>query len=190
MVKKFTYLSLFATAPHKRFSLQEFQEVFKTPHQTIKKYLDKFVKKRILLEDKRKRFLFYSINLENPMTFDALSICEKLRLQKRLDEDLLLYGFYYDVIPHLDKITLIIFGSATNSSKYNDIDLLAIGKNADIKKLKKTINSFERTYNKTVHFHEAKPRELSEIFIHELINKHIILNNHDSVLRFLHRQIK
>jgi hypothetical protein len=102
MVNKFTYLSMFATKPKEKFSLQEFQDYFKIPHQTIKKHFEEFVKLRILKKDKRKRFLFYSLNLENPITLDALSICEKLRLQKRLDEEIqFLVGVRLKVAPRL-----------------------------------------------------------------------------------------
>lgn len=190
MVNKYTYLSLFATQPEKQFSLQEFEDHFKKPHQTIKRYLDEFVKQRVLIEDRRKKFLFYSLNLKNSLTFDSLSICEKLRMQERLKEDILLDAFYYELSTYLGKSTFIIFGSASNSKKYNDIDLLFSGTNVEMKKIRETIKSFEQTYGKEIHFHESKIRNLSEVFRQELIRKHIILNNHDSAISELFQKNK
>jgi predicted nucleotidyltransferase len=188
MVNYYTYLSMFTANPTAQFSLQEFEDEFKKPHQTIKKYFDELVKKKILIEDKRKRFLFYSLNLKNPLTYDFLSICEKLRLQSRLEEDKLLDALYYELSNHLREDTFIIFGSAVNSSKYNDIDLLVSANKESIKEIVETLKSFEKNYGKKIHFHDSSIRNLSETFRQELIKKHIILNNHDSVIAELYRK--
>jgi predicted nucleotidyltransferase len=188
MVNYYTYLRMFTANPTAQFSLQEFEDEFKKPHQTIKKNFDELVKKKILLEDKRKRFLFYSLNLKNPLTYDFLSICEKLRLQSRLEEDKLLDALYYELSEHLKEGTFIIFGSAVNSSKYNDIDLLVSANKESMKEIAETLKSFEKIYGKKIHFHDSSIRNLSETFRQELIKKHIILNNHDSVIAELYRK--
>lgn len=182
MVKKYTYLEPFLQTPKKTYSLQELEEFFATPHQTIKKQVTKLVEENILIEDKRKRFLFYTINLENPLTLDAISITEKIRLQKRLQEEPLLQQLYEELSPFFNNTNILLFGSAT-TTKFNDIDLIIIGKN---KEIKKKILLFEQTFNKPIEALYTNFRNISETLHKEIIKKHIIFNNHDYFTKHLY----
>ena len=185
MVKKYTYLALFAYNPSEKFSLQEFEEHHKKPHQTIKKYLDMLVQERIIVEDKRKRFRFYKLNLENPLTLDALSIFEKERLRLRLKEDLLLSHLYEELSEYFDRCSFLVFGSATTQKKYNDIDIICFGKD---KNLLKKVELFEFTFGKEIELLETNPRNISEVLYGELIKKHLIFNNHDYFVKYLFKK--
>ncbi|MCK5234749.1 MAG: hypothetical protein KAJ88_02805, partial [Candidatus Aenigmarchaeota archaeon] len=66
MVRNYTYLEIYLDNLDKKVSLSEFEKYFKRPHQTVKNQLKILVKEKILIEDKRTRFLFYEINKDNP----------------------------------------------------------------------------------------------------------------------------
>jgi len=182
MVKEFTYLSLFAQAPARSFSLQEFEDHHGTPHQTVRRYLDRLVRQGVLVEDKRKRFRFYRLVPDNPFTLDALSICEKLRLRQRLTDDPLFEELYISLSKYFPTCKFLLFGSATTAQEYNDFDVLCFG---DCAAAEKTVGDFEKAFGKPVELLGTTPRSVSDTLRGELINKHIILNDHDWFVRYL-----
>lgn len=185
MVNKYTYLALFAYEPHKQFSLQELEEYHHIPHQTIRRQLDVLVQEKILIENKRKKFRFYQLNIDNPLTLDALSIYEKERLKERLEEDSLLNKLYEELSTHFDKCSFLIFGSSTKEKKYEDIDIICFGKD---KTLLKKVELFEFTFGKEIELLETSPRNITEILYKELIKKHLIFNNHDYFVKYLFKK--
>ena len=147
MVNIYTYFGIFLEDAHKQVGLNDFERYFKRPHQTIKAHLDVLVASRILLQDKRKRFLFYRLNLENPLTYEYLVVCEKQRLMEFLKKELLL-RLYETLYPGFKNSKILIFGSATNSREYSDIDILIITKD---NKIRETLRKFELTYSVKIH---------------------------------------
>ena len=168
----------------KKISLSEFEAYFKIPHQTIKNHLTQFTKFKILTEEKKERFLYYSLNLKNPLTNEYLSLCEKERLIKFLGQNTLFLRLYNELAAYSRSNKMLLFGSATKGKDYQDIDLLILSKNEDIKK---TINQFEETYSVKIHLTLTEEKYLRESFVIEIKKKHVILNEHDYFIRLLYK---
>ncbi|MFH1072654.1 MAG: hypothetical protein V1743_04460 [Nanoarchaeota archaeon] len=182
MVNNYTYLGLFLDDPSKQVNLQEFENIYKKPHQTIRRHLNVLVKESILIEMRMGKFVFYKLNKNNPLLLSYLSICEKERtflflknpLFKRLHELL---------APSFNVANVLVFGSAAVSKNYNDIDLLVLSGD---KNVWMALEGFEKIYHKKLHIVKTEEKDLTTTFITEITKKHIILNNHDYFVRLLY----
>ena len=183
MVSFYTYLEIYLDDLHKRVSLSEFEKKFKKPHQTIKSHLQELVDAKILLCEKKERFLFFSLNLQNPLTKEFLVMCEKERLFLFLQKTLFkrLYEFLSEF---LNNNKVLIFGSSVKNDKFSDIDLLIISKD---EKIKKRINEFSKTYNVKIHCIQTEVKDVTESFKIELKKNHICLNNHEFFVEVLYK---
>jgi predicted nucleotidyltransferase len=181
MVHFYTYLRVYLGDFNKFFSLGDFEKLFKIPHQTIKRSLSILVKKKVLIEEKKGKFLFYTLNINNPLSYEYLSICEK---EKTFDflENKLFYLLYEKLFPFFLNKSFVIFGSAANSKSFNDIDLLVFEKSKD-SMIETVIHDFESEYSIKVHVIETDEKNIKGGFIHEVKKNHIILNNHDYFVR-------
>ncbi len=180
MVNFFTYLEIYLDNLRKEVKLSEFERFFSDAHQKIKPRLAKLVKRNILIINKKERFLYYHLNLTNPITIEYILMCEKNRTIELLQKQPLLNRLYEHIRPF--NINLLIFGSAATDNKFNDIDLLILGKEYP----KKIIKNFEQTYNIKVHTVNTNKSAITKTFLEELRKKHIILSNHDLFVRLLY----
>lgn len=187
MVHFYTYLEMFLDDLHKQISLIEFEKHFKKPHQTIKRHLKFLTKSKILIEDKKNKFLFYKLNLENPLLFEYLSICEKERTFKHIENPL--FNRLYELIsPEFKNSNILIFGSSATKKTFNDIDILILNKTAsENNNLKKELNLFEQTYSIKLHIIWTNRKTLTKTFKKEILKNHIILNNHDYFVKILYK---
>lgn len=183
MVSFYTYLGVYLDDLNKSVSLGEFENQLKKPHQTIKQHLTNLVKEKVLIESKRGRFLFYTLNKSNLSLVEYLSVCEKERLFDFL-KDPLFFRLYNQVSPHLNTNPVLIFGSAVGSKKYNDVDILVISKD---KKILSALKDFEKTYSVKLHIVQTGEKSLTESFIRELKKRHIIFSSHTYFLRLMHK---
>ncbi len=185
MVKKVTYsriMGLFLEDYSRRVYLREIADELKKPHQTVKPYIKELVRKNILSEKKHGKFLEYALNFKNKLIYDYLTIAEKEKTQEFIEDNPLASILYEKLSSFFGDNTFIIFGSSVNGiKKGNDLDLFVIGKN-----VKDEIKEFEDIYSKKIHLIHAKTlKEVSLTFIKEVYKKHIILNNTESVLKFI-----
>src|SRR3989339_123509 len=183
MVRFYTYLELYLDDLRKKVSLSEFEEYFKISHQTIKGRISDFVRNKIIIEEKKARFIYYSLNLANPLTKEYISLCEKERTLEFLDKNAIFSRMYYHLSEYFMDNKILIFGSAIIEKRYNDVDLLIISRDNTIKK---TIKHFEETYSLKVHSTQPEERYLQESFINEIKKKHIILNEHDYFIKVIY----
>ncbi len=185
MVRKITnteIIGLFLTDYSKRYYLREMADLLKKPHQTIKPYLWSLVKESILLKNERKNITEYSLNFNNTRIYDYLTIAEKDKFFRKINEDTLIRILFEKFAVFFRSNTFIIFGSAVNKIQPNsDIDLLVVGK----QKITKYIDDFESIYNKKIHKIQInKLNDLTLTLAKEIYKKHLILNNTEEVIRF------
>ena len=185
MVKKITYskiIGLFLSDYSRKVYLGEVAGELKKPHQTVKPYILKLVKKNILAEKKHGKFLEYALNFKNKLIYDYLTIAEKEKTQYFIEDNPLADILYEKLSSFFKDSTFIIFGSSVNGiKKGNDLDLFVVGKN-----IKEEIKEFQDIYSKKIHLIHAKIlKEVSLTFIKEIYKKHVILNNTEAVLRFM-----
>lgn len=184
MVRFYTYLEVYLGDLSKSVSLSEFESHFKTPHQTIKKHLEQFTKTKILIEEKKERFLFYKLNLDNPLTKEYLILCEKERLLAFLEKNTLFLRLYQELSQFFKDSKILLFGSSTEKKDYADIDLLIISKNKDIKPV---LKKFQETYSVKIHAVQTEEKDLTKALIQEIKQKHIIFNNHEYFMEVLYK---
>ena len=185
MVRKITnteIIGLFLTDYSKRYYLREMSVLLKKPHQTIKPHLDALVKENILLKNERKNITEYSLNFNNKRIYDYLTIAEKDKFFKRINEDTLIKILSEKFAVFFRSNTFIIFGSAVNKIQPDsDIDLLVIGK----QNITKYTDDFAKIYNKKIHKIQInKLNNLTLTLAKEIYKKHLILNNTEEVIRF------
>ena len=105
-----------------------------------------------------------------------------------MDQDVLIRVLFEKLSDFFAKSTLIIFGSAVEKlHKGSDIDLLMVG-NEDISGLKK---DFEDIYNKKIHLIQVKSMNcMTDALFHEIRNRHMILNNTETIVRIFGGRIR
>ena len=185
MVKKITcskIISMFLSDYSRRAYLRELSDELKKPHQTVKPYIKELVRKNILAEKKHGKFLEYALNFKNRLVYDYLTIAEKEKTQEFIEDNPLAGILYEKLSPFFKDSIFIIFGSSVKGMKKgSDLDLFVVGKN-----IKEEIKEFEEVYSKKIHLIHAKTlKEVSLTFIKEIYKKHIIINNTETVLRFI-----
>lgn len=183
MVTFYTYLGLYLDDLNKWISLSEFEKYFKKPHQTIKVHLKKFVDLNVLIIEKKERFLFYKLNLDNPLTKEHLILCEKERMIDLVKKNVLFSRLYNTLSNYFNDSKCLIFGSSVLGKQFNDIDLLVLSKN---KNIKKEISNFEKTYSQKIHLILTDEKSLTKIFRKEIMKKHIIFNSHEYFFEVLY----
>ena len=184
MVRFYTYLEIYLGNLSRSASLSEFESHFKTPHQTVKKHLGTFTKAKVLIEEKKERFLFYKLNLDNPLTREYLLICEKERLLSFLEKNTLFARLYQELSQCFADSKILLFGSSTEKKEYADIDLLIISKNKSISPI---IKKFKETYSVKIHIVQTEEKYLTKALIQEIKQKHIIFNNHEYFMEALYK---
>lgn len=185
MVKKITKAKIilqFLDDYGRKYYLREIAELLKKPHQTIKPYLEEFVREKILIETKRKNLTEYSLNFKNQKIYDYLVIAEKERLMEKLDEEVVLKVLFEKLSSLFASNTFVIFGSSAEKiKKASDIDLLIIGAS----NINKIINEFEDVYNKKIHKIQMNNiKKLDSVLAREIYKKHLIFNNTEYIIRF------
>ncbi|MFH1175091.1 MAG: nucleotidyltransferase domain-containing protein [archaeon] len=183
MVRFYTYLEMFLDAVDKQVSLGDFERRFKTPHQTVRKHLERFVRAKVLREERRGRFLFYSLNRELPLTREYLVLCEKERLLSFLEKSQLFSRLYAALSGFFPGATIVLFGSAVTQNEFSDIDLLIL---SGSKELRKALTNFSMTYSVKIHPVQTTKEYLTPTFIKEVRKKHVIFNNHDKAMVVLY----
>jgi len=184
MVNKITTLSylepLLKTKEY--LHLADISRQLKEPHVTVRKYLNFFEKKGLLIKQKKGRLTLYKINFENPNLIDYLIIAEKEKLIDKCEKDLKLKEIVLFLHSNLNKSVLIFGSAAEESKKSNDIDLLVIGKT----KIENKIKDIERRLNIKIHLINVDNfKEINESLKEEVRKKHLIVNNSEEIIKWM-----
>lgn len=189
MVKNYTkwyFLEPFLEKEEK-IHLKEISRRVGKPHTIVRRYLNNFYEKGILKKEQSGRQVYYSLNKDYLLFIDILSIVEKEKLVKKSDNSLILKEFIAEIHKSLS-LPCLIFGSFAkqeDKKKINDIDLLVIGKLN--KKERENIKSIEKKLNKKIHLINPESfKEISETLRKEVFSNHLIINNPEIFLKWLH----
>ena len=181
MVKNITVLEPFLTKPFEELHLAELSRELNEPHPTIRQHLNNLEKEGILKKKIKGRLTLYSLNFNNPLLLDYITLSEKNKLIT-MSENLILKEMISFFNENFSETTRIIFGSfAERLNKPKDIDLIIVGKidNGKIKTLSKKIN-------KEIHLINVKSlNDITKTLKEEVIKKHIVLNNTEEAVRWL-----
>lgn len=165
--------------------LNEISRRLKKPHTIVRRYLLEFEKEGILKKDIRGRQTLYSLNNNFPLFIDILTIAEKEKLISWSRESFLLGELISELHVEID-LPCLIFGSFAlrENSKAKDIDLLIVGKIT--KKIEDGNKKIEEKLNKKIHLiGVCSFEEISLTLKKEILSKHLIINNPESILKWL-----
>lgn len=183
MVNKLTHyfiLEPFLTRLHDELHLAELSKLLGEPHVTVRLWLNELVSKGVLTRRTKGRLTLYSLRREQQNIIEYLTIAEKHKLIRRCEQDLVLREFVH-VLVHNVRSMSVIFGSAAESAKANDIDLLLIGK-ADTSQFK----DIAKRLNVGLHCVIIKRLDdVSAALKVEIGKKHLIIKGSEEVLRWL-----
>lgn len=175
---KWEYLKPFVTTSES-LHLLDISRQLNQNHSTVRKYLNDFEKEGILKKTTKGRLTLYSLNHNSQIIEDVLTLAEKEILVQKRRKSLILSELVYLLRKKTSK-ELIIFGSSTKDfMKSNDIDILTTDE-----KLK--VSDISKKVNKKIHLLKVNSlEEVSETLGIEILKKHLILNNSESVVRWL-----
>lgn len=183
MVRKLTKTRYFYIEPflttREQLHLLEISRILKENHSTTRNYLNKFEKQGLLKKQEKGKLTLYSLNFDSPLLIDFLVLAEKEKLTKKMQENSVFKELIYDLHKQTNKTTLM-FGSATKDfNKSNDIDILSLDKNLDVKFL-------EKKFNLEIHFNYVNSlKNLTKTMKQEILKKHLIINNSEEVVKWL-----
>ncbi len=154
--------------------LADISRQLKEPHPTVRKYLNSFEKEGLLIKDIKGRLTLFKLNRDHPLIIDYLTIIEKEVLIKRCKKNLIIN----EIVSNCHIGNTLIFGSASNSNKFNDIDLLTTSE------INKT--NIEEKINKKIHIIKVKSlNEVNNSLKNEIFKKHLIINGSEEIIKWL-----
>ena len=186
MVKKLTILNIlepFLSKPKEALHLSQLSRELKEPHPTLRQHFNYLEKLGVVKKQIKGRLTLYSLNFNNPNLMQYLFVVEKIKLIKRLEQDLVFKEFVsYLNLSYKDSKYLIFGSYIDNPKNANDIDLLFID---EVNKEK--LNEFCKKYNLKLHLINVKSlNSISKTLKNEILNKHLIINATEEFLRWLY----
>lgn len=155
----FKILTLFSLSPGSRFNRKEIKERVLLNNVPLDNALKRLLYGNIL----KKQNNYYSVNLENTLSKEIITICKKQHIELR-EIPLSVYFLILDLVDELVKqkhIEVYLFGSYaklvyTNKS---DIDLALLSADKiDKKEINKVVSKLENTYSKNIEVHYFNKR--------------------------------
>ncbi len=178
--KELEVLSLYLGDYTRRFYLREISKLSEIPLRTTQNILKELERKRILNASLHGKNKYFSLNLENIETKNYLLQAEICKTNFFIGKYLIFKSFLKEV-----KVTslIIVFGSFAKftAKKDSDLDLLLVPEvKLPLYLLPYTIHKVSLTEK---NFLEAIQKE--EKLIKEILDNHIILNNHSLFINII-----
>lgn len=153
MFKEINILKIFFEEPEREFHLREIARIFKKNPVTIKKLLEEFVKEKVLLLRKERRFHIYSSNTVDE-TYKGLK--RNYNKDKLADSRLIEY-----LKENLNLPAIILFGSFERGedNKNSDVDICIITET----KKEVDISKYERIIKKKIQLHVFDNKEFKNL---------------------------
>ncbi len=190
---KLEILRLFKSNYLSQFHVREMAKLVKKNHVTLLPHLKSLEKDKIIISKTVGKNKQHSLNFENIITKNYLTLSETVETTSFLEKIFLIKKITKELFNLNLSGTIIIFGSyAKNTFKeYSDIDLFYLGQITD--KQIQNIKSIGKTYAKTINIKkstlknfEAGLRKKDPLII-EIIKNHIILQNPEQFVNSLWR---
>ena len=161
--------------------LRDLARRLKKSHTTIRKHLSTFEREGIVTKSKKGRLTLYSLNYNNPLIVQYITLIEKEKIIRICKSDLIMK----ELISTMSKLTskFVIFGSSVKGTKKaNDIDILLVGSSSDKEKIKK----FEDKMNIKTHIVDIKSfTDLNLALKREISKSHLIINCSEEVIGWM-----
>lgn len=153
-------LDLFFENPTKEFHIREISKILEIPKTTVSYHIHKFLKKDLIIKQKKGVFTGFSSN-ENSEMF-------KLEKKQKSVKKLILSGLVDYLEKNLNPKCIILFGSFANAEydKNSDIDIFIQASESTI-----DLDKFEKKLNHKINlFFEPNIKKLSPELLNNIIN--------------------
>lgn len=190
---KLIIINLFRSDYLAQFHVREMAKLTKKSHVTLLPHLKALEKDKILISKTVGKNKVYSLNFENIITKNYLTLSETVETTAFLEQIFLIKKITKEIFNLNLAGTIILFGSYAKRTfkEDSDIDLFYLGQITD--KEIQNIKKVGKTYGKTINVKKStlKNFELGlrkkEPLIIEIIKNHIILQNPEQFINALWR---
>jgi len=191
--KKLKIINLFRPNYLAQFHVREMAKLLKKNHVTLLPHLKDLEKDKILISKTVGKNKVYSLNFENIITKNYLTLSETVETIAFLEQIFLIKKITKEIFNLSLSGTIILFGSYAKRTftEDSDIDLFYLGQLTD--KEIQNIKKIGKTYGKTINVKKStlKNFELGlrkkDPLIIEIIKNHIILQNPEQFINALWR---
>jgi predicted nucleotidyltransferase len=158
--------------------LAEISKKLEKNHTVVRKYLEVFEKEGVVVKKIVGKMSMYKLNENYPLLIDVVSIVEKERLINAAKN--LILKEIVEFFKNKKIKTVIIFGSfVTDQKKANDVDVLYIGSDINLKEI-------EGKINKKIHLINIESLdEINSTLKEEIKGKHLIIYNVEEIVKWL-----
>ncbi len=190
---KLEIISLFKSDYLAQFHVREMAKLTKKSHVTLLPHLKALEKDKILIAKTVGKNKHYSLNFENIITKNYLTLSETVKTTTFLEEIFLIKKITKEIFNLNLSGTIILFGSYAKKTFYedSDIDIFYLGQISD--KEIQNIRNIGKTYGKIINVKKStlKNFELGlrkkDLLISEIIKNHTILQNPEQFINSLWR---
>ena len=190
---KLIIINLFRSDYLAQFHVREMAKLTKKSHVTLLPHLKALEKDKILISKTVGKNKVYSLNFENIITKNYLTLSETVETTTFLEQIFLIKKITTDIFSLNLSGIIILFGSYAKKTfkEDSDIDLFYIGTISDkeiheIKKIGKTYGKTINIKKSTLKNFELGLRKKDPLII-EIIKNHIILQNPEQFINALWR---
>lgn len=186
-------INLFRSNYLAQFHVREMAKLTKKSHVTLLPHLKALEKDKILISKTVGKNKVYSLNFENIITKNYLTLSETVETISFLEQIFLIKKIIKEIFNLNLSGTIILFGSYAKRTfkEDSDIDLFYLGQITD--KEIQNIKKIGKTYGKTINVKKStlKNFELGlrkkEPLIIEIVKNHVILQNPEQLINALWR---
>ncbi len=190
---KLRIINLFRSDYLAQFHVREMAKLTKKSHVTLLPHLKALEKDKILISKTVGKNKVYSLNFENIITKNYLTLSETVETTTFLEQIFLIKKITKEIFNLNLSGTITLFGSYAKKTfkEESDIDLFYLGQITD--KEIQNIKSIGKTYGKTINVKKStlKNFELGlrkkDPLIIEIIKNHVILQNPEQFINSLWR---
>ncbi|MBU0459468.1 MAG: nucleotidyltransferase domain-containing protein [Nanoarchaeota archaeon] len=198
MVEKTTIIktkifNLFRSDYLARFHVREMAKLLQKSHVTLLPHLKALEKDKVLLAKTIGKNKVYSLNFENIITKNYLTISETVETIIFLEQIFLIKKITTEIFNLNLRGTIILFGSYAKKTfkEESDIDIFYLGQitNQKIEEIKKIGKTYGKTINvkkSTLNNFETGLRKKDPLII-EIIKNHVLLQNFEQFVNALWR---
>lgn len=180
---KLEIINLFRSDYLAQFHVREMAKLTKKNHVTLLPHLKALEKDKILISKTIGKNKQYSLNFENIITKNYVTLTETVATTSFLEQVFLIKKITKDIFNLNLTGTIILFGSYAKKTFHedSDIDLFYLGKMSD--KEIQNIKSVGKTYGKTIDVKKSTLKNFKlglrkkDPLIIEIIKNHVILQN-------------
>src|SRR3989344_6803500 len=190
---KYEIINLFKSNYLGQFHVREMAKLIKKSHVTLLPHLKALEKDKILTSKTRGKNKVYSINFENIITKNYLTLSETVETTAFLEQIFLIKKITKEIFNLNLSGTIMLFGSYAKKTfqEDSDIDLFYLGQITD--KEIQNMKALGKIYGKTINVKKSILKNFEsglrkkDPLITEIIKNHIILQNPEQFVNALWR---